>query len=141
MIYQPYQKSWAVCYNRQKGHIAVGICNGYVSIRQSIKKLNVCVVPDIKVGDVSTNEETVTNMTEENTTTNKLSSETGRAITEMKYTNYGDLLAVACENGILAILNANDKYTIVKQIIFDNFITNSLYSKHNKGFRNNVDLK
>ena len=132
MIYQPYQKSWAVCYNRQKGHIAVGICNGYVSIRQSIKKLNVCVVPDIKVGDVSTNEETVTNMTEENTTTNKLSSETGRAITEMKYTNYGDLLAVACENGILAILNANDKYTIVKQIIFDNFITNLDWDLTNK---------
>lgn len=129
--FQPYQKSWAVSYNKQKGHIAIGICNGYVSIRQSIKKLNICVVPDVKVGDVVQNNETVTNMTEESTS-NKLSSETGRAITELKFTNYGDLLAVACENGILAILNANDKYTIIKQIIFESFITNLDWDLTNK---------
>ena len=121
--FKSHQKSWAVSYNKQKGHVAIGICNGSVSIRLSIKKINELVVPDIIISEVEGN--LVTNVTEEeDEETNKYISDTGRAITELKYTNYGDLLAVACENGILTILNVNERYTVIKQIVFDSFITN-----------------
>ena len=81
------------------------------------------MVPDIIISEVEGN--LVTNVTEEeDEETNKYISDTGRAITELKYTNYGDLLAVACENGILTILNVNERYTVIKQIVFDSFITN-----------------
>ena len=85
--YTAQHKAWAVSYNKIKEHIAVGICDGTISIRENPKNLNVHLF-DI----VPTN---------------------GYAITVLKYTNYGDYLTAAILSHEIVILDPNNNYEII----------------------------
>ena len=86
-------QSLAIAYEENKGHVAVGINNGKISIRKGIKDLDIRIVNDIKIGE--------------------------GAILELKYTNYGDLLVGSTESKEVVFLNTNEKYEIIKNIKFD----------------------
>ena len=103
--FQPRNKSKAISYNILKDHVAVGINDGTVSIRQGMKKLDYRV-KDIKIGE--------------------------GAISELRYTNYGDLLIVACESGEVSLLNANEDYTITNTLKIGSYITNLDWDLTNK---------
>lgn len=93
-VLEKYNKSWAVSYNKGKDHVAIGICNGRISIRAGIKNLNEKVQEDIDLGRVP--------------------------VTELKYTKYGNMLAVCLESKEIFFLNPNDNYKQVTKIEFAN---------------------
>ena len=95
--YKSWNKSWAVAYQPTKGHVAIGICNGRVSIRENIKNLNIKVLPNIDLGRVP--------------------------VTELKYNRYGTYLAVALQMNIIYILDPNNNYTMLKSLELPNIST------------------
>ncbi len=88
--FEKKHKSLAIAYEENRGHVAVGINNGCVSIRRGIKDLDKKVVSDIKIGE--------------------------GAILELKYTNYGDLLVASTESKELAFINPNENYQMTKKL-------------------------
>ena len=88
--FEKKHKSLAIAYEENRGHVAVGINNGCVSIRRGIKDLDIKVVSDIKIGE--------------------------GAILELKYTNYGDLLVASTESKELAFINPNENYQTTKKL-------------------------
>ena len=88
--FEKKHKSLAIAYEENRGHVAVGINNGCVSIRRGIKDLDIKVVSDIKIGE--------------------------GAILELKYTNYGDLLVASTESKELAFINPNEHYQMTKKL-------------------------
>ena len=88
--FEKKHKSLAIAYEENRGHVAVGINNGCVSIRRGIKDLDIKVVSDIKIGE--------------------------GAILELKYTNYGDLLVASTESKELAFINPNENYQMTKKL-------------------------
>ena len=86
--FPPSNRSSCISYNKSKGHVAIGIDDGSISIRLGIKNLNEKVVPDFSVGKSK--------------------------VIELKYTNYGDLLLSSCESGELALMDCNNNYKIIK---------------------------
>ncbi len=84
--FPPSNRSSCISYNKSKGHIAIGIDDGSVSIRVGIKNLDEKVVPDFSVGKDK--------------------------VIELKYTNYGDLLLSSCESGELKLMDCNNNYKI-----------------------------
>lgn len=103
--FQPRNKSQAISYNQLKDHVAVGIDDGTVSIRQGMKKLDFRI-KDVKIGE--------------------------GAVTELKYTNYGDVLIVCCQTGEVALLNANEDYEIKNTLKIASYITNLDWDLNNK---------
>ena len=87
-----YNKSWAVSYNKGKNHVAIGICNGRVSIRAGVKNLDQKVVEDVDLGRMP--------------------------VTEIKYTKYGNILAVCLQSKEIFFLNPNDNYKTINKITF-----------------------
>ena len=85
--------------------MAVGIDDGTVSIRQGMKKLDFRI-KDVKIGE--------------------------GAVTELKYTNYGDVLIVCCQTGEVALLNANEDYEIKNTLKIASYITNLDWDLNNK---------
>ena len=90
-------KSLAIAYEENRGHVAVGINNGCISIRRGIKDLNIRVVQDIKIGK--------------------------GAILELKYSNYGDLLVASTESKEIAFINPNENYQIIKNLQLNYYLT------------------
>ena len=87
--FPPSNRSSCISYNKSKGHIAIGIDDGSISIRAGIKNLSNKVVLDFSVGK--------------------------KKVVELKYTNYGDLLLASCESGELTLMNCNNNYQIIQQ--------------------------
>ena len=77
-------------YNETKEHIALGLSNGYVSIRKDQKHLDELIVNDIKISEAS--------------------------VITLKYTDYGDFLLCSSKNGELILLDTNDNYKICKKV-------------------------
>ena len=90
-------KSGVVSYNNTKEHIAIGINNGMVSIRNGIKDLNVRL-KNIKIGE--------------------------EKVCELKYTNYGDLLIATSLDGFIKIMETNEYQTISELQLTGAAITN-----------------
>jgi WD40 repeat protein len=88
LILTDANKSSVVSYNNTKEHIAIGINNGTVSIRNGIKDLNKRI-KQIKIGE--------------------------KKISELKYTNYGDLLIATSLSGDIKIMETNE-YTSIKKL-------------------------
>ena len=79
-----------VAYNETKENIALGLSNGYISIRKDEKHLDTQIVNDIKISE--------------------------EAVICMKFTDYGDFLLCSTKNGELCLLDTNDNYKICKTI-------------------------
>ncbi len=94
--FQDKHKSLTIAYEENKGHVAVGINNGKVSIRKGIKDLNIRVVEDIPIGK--------------------------KAVLELKYTNYGDVLIVSTLSQEVGLLNPNNRYSLEKLISLDYYL-------------------
>ena len=85
--YLDKHKAWCVSYNITKDNLAIGLYNGNVSIRKSIKYLSEKLIEDVILTP-------------------------GYPISILKYTDYGDYLTVASTAGKLFILDPNDNYII-----------------------------
>ena len=83
-------KGLCVAYNETKENIAVGLSNGYISIRKDEKHLDTLFINEIKISD-------------------------GSVIT-LKYTDYGDFLLCSSKIGELCLLDTNDNYNICKRV-------------------------
>ena len=83
-------KGYCLSYNESKENIAVGLSNGYVSIRKDGKHLDSLVINDIKISEAS--------------------------IITLKFTDYGDFLLCSTVRGELCLLDTNDNYKISKTI-------------------------
>ena len=92
-IFPPSNRSSCISYNKSKGHIAIGIDDGTVSIRKSVKYLNNRLIPDFSIGT--------------------------KKVVELKYTNYGDLLLGSCLSGEMSMFDCNDNYKKIKEIKLD----------------------
>jgi WD40 repeat protein len=91
-IYKKSNQSGVVSYNNSKEHIAIGINNGYVSIRNGMKDLNKRICKDIQIGkDI---------------------------IAELKYTNYGELLIATSLDGEIKIMETSE-YKVEKHMQLD----------------------
>lgn len=89
-------KGKCLSYNESKEQIAIGLSNGYISIRRDEKHLNSKVVNDIKISEAS--------------------------IITIKFTDYGDYLLCSSEKNELCLLDVNDNYSIKKKIDIDSCI-------------------
>ena len=77
-------------YNKTKEHIAIGLSNGFISIRKDEKHLNTKIFNDLEISKGS--------------------------IITLKYTDYGDFLLCSTELYELCLLDVNDNYNIAKII-------------------------
>ena len=82
-----------IAYNGTKEHIALGLSNGFISIRKDEKHLNTQIISDIKISD--------------------------EAVICLKFTDYGDFLLCSTKKGELCLLDTNDNYQICKTITTD----------------------
>ena len=83
-------KGLCVSYNTTKEHIALGLSNGYISIRKDEKHLDTQVINDIKITE-------------------------GRVII-LKFTDYGDFLLCSTNREELCLLDTNDNYNICRKL-------------------------
>ena len=79
-----------VAYNPTKEHIALGLSNGYISIRRDEKHLDTQVINDIKITEGS--------------------------VIILKFTDYGDFLLCSTNREELCLLDTNDNYNICKTV-------------------------
>ena len=89
-------KGKCLSYNESKQHVAIGLSNGFISIRKDEKHLDIKIFDDIEVSK-------------------------GGIIT-LKYTDYGDFLLCSSEKNELCLLDVNNNYEINKKIETDNLI-------------------
>ena len=75
-----------ISYNETKEHIALGLSNGFISLRKDPKHLDVQIISDIKVSE-------------------------GSVIT-LKFTDYGDFLLCSTTKEELILLDTNNNYNI-----------------------------
>ena len=75
-----------ISYNETKEHIALGLSNGYISLRKDPKHLDVQIISDIKISE-------------------------GSVIT-LKFTDWGDFLLCSTKKGELILLDTNNNYNI-----------------------------
>ena len=83
-------KGLCVSYNTTKEHIALGLSNGYISIRKDEKHLDTQVINDIKITE-------------------------GKVII-LKFTDYGDFLLCSTNREELCLLDTNDNYNICRKL-------------------------
>ena len=83
-------KGLCVSYNTTKEHIALGLSNGYISIRKDEKHLDTQVINDIQITE-------------------------GRVII-LKFTDYGDFLLCSTNREELCLLDTNDNYNICRKL-------------------------
>ena len=83
-------KGLCVSYNTTKEHIALGLSNGYISIRKDEKHLDIQVINDIKITE-------------------------GKVII-LKFTDYGDFLLCSTNREELCLLDTNDNYNICRKL-------------------------
>ena len=83
-------KGLCLAYNETKENIALGLSNGYLSIRKDEKHLDIQIINDIKI--------------------------TNGSVIILKYTDYGDFLLCSTNIGELVLLDANDNYNNCKKI-------------------------
>ena len=83
-------KGLCVSYNTTKEHIALGLSNGYISIRKDEKHLDTQVINDLKITE-------------------------GRVII-LKFTDYGDFLLCSTNREELCLLDTNDNYNICRKL-------------------------
>ena len=83
-------KGLCIAYSETKENIALGLSNGYISIRKDEKHLDTQVISDIKISEDS--------------------------IIILKYTYYGDFLLCSTKLGELVLLDTNDNYKICSKI-------------------------
>ena len=83
-------KGLSVSYNTTKEHIALGLSNGYISIRKDEKHLDTQVINDIQITE-------------------------GRVII-LKFTDYGDFLLCSTNREELCLLDTNDNYNICRKL-------------------------
>lgn len=88
--YTAQHKAWAVSYNKIKEHVAIGICDGLISIRKNPKNLNEHLF--------------------------NVAPTPNYAITALKYTNYGDYLTAAILSHEIVVLDPNNNYEIINKI-------------------------
>ena len=98
--YNNSHKAWCIDYNQMNNHVAIGLCNGNVSIRDGIKNIQTKVIEDISLGR--------------------------EPVSVLKYTRYGNMLAVALLTKEIYLLNPNDSYKTVKTLQFDGFSVREL---------------
>ena len=110
--YLDNHKAWCVSYNLTKDNLAIGLYNGNVSIRRSIKYLSEKLLEDIKITP-------------------------GYPISILKYTPYGDYLTVASTGSKLFILDPNDDYLIKYKLDDDLFILPKNVFINNFDYENN----
>jgi len=79
-----------VAYNPTKEHIALGLSNGYISIRRDEKHLDTQVINDIKI--------------------------TEGGVIILKFTDYGDFLLCSTNREELCLLDTNDNYNICRTV-------------------------
>ena len=84
-------------YNESQEHVAIGLSNGYISIRKDIKHLDIKLLNDIQISE-------------------------GGAIITIKYTDYGDYLLCTTDKNEMCLLDVNNNYNINKKIETDNLI-------------------
>ena len=89
-------KGKCLSYNESKENIAIGLSNGYISIRKDLKHLDIKLINDIQISEASIN--------------------------NIKYTDYGDFLLCTSEKKELCLLDVNDNYNINKKIETENLI-------------------
>ena len=89
-------KGKCLSYNESKENIAIGLSNGYISIRKDLKHLDIKLINDIQISEA--------------------------AINNIKYTDYGDFLLCTSEKKELCLLDVNDNYNINKKIETENLI-------------------
>ena len=89
-------KGKCLSYNESKENIAIGLSNGYISIRKDLKHLDIKLINDIEISEA--------------------------AINNIKYTDYGDFLLCTSEKKELCLLDVNDNYNINKKIETENLI-------------------
>ena len=83
-------KGLCVSYNTTKEHIALGLSNGYISIRKDEKHLDTQVINDIKITEGS--------------------------VIILKFTDYGDFLLCSTNREELCLLDTNDNYNICRKL-------------------------
>ena len=83
-------KGLCVSYNTTKEHIALGLSNGYISIRKDEKHLDTQVINDIKITEGS--------------------------VIILKFTDYGDFLICSTNREELCLLDTNDNYNICRKL-------------------------
>lgn len=83
----PNQKSQCLTYNKKYEHVVVGLDNGSISIRKSIKNLKLKFRDDIKISDSS--------------------------IVSVKFSPNDNLLAVISEDQKLTFLKVDNNYAVV----------------------------
>ena len=98
LSFNSMEKIQGLClsYNETKENIALGLSNGYISIRKDGKHLDTQIINDIQISD-------------------------GKVII-LKYTDYGDFLLCSTNKNELVLLDTNDNYQICKKIETDGII-------------------
>ena len=98
ITYNNLEQSIGKCisYNKTKENIAIGLSNGYISIRKDVKNLDIKILNDIEISKGS--------------------------IVTLKYTDYGDFLLCCSELNELCLIDVNDNYNINKKINIDGII-------------------
>ena len=82
------QRSQCVCHNKKYDHIVIGMDNGAISIRKSIKNISLKFIDDLSI--------------------------TSKTIISLKFSPNENYLAVLSEDGIVSILKIDEKYTFLK---------------------------
>jgi len=86
--FAPNQSSQCITFNKKYEHVALGIDNGSISIRKSLKNIKLKFMEDLKIADQS--------------------------ICSLKFSPNDDLLAVISEDEKLFFLKVEDNYTVVQ---------------------------
>ncbi|MCQ2820381.1 MAG: hypothetical protein MJ252_24210 [archaeon] len=104
----PKNKSKCVSYNKEKGHIAVGLDDGTITIREGTKKLETKVLSEDIVLEQP---KTVKKKIKHNEDNEEEVEDTEYlAVTDLKYTSYGDLLCATTEGGLVSVMDVNQEY-------------------------------
>ena len=90
-------KGKCLSYNTSKENIAIGLSNGYISIRKDEKHLDIKILSDIKISEKA-------------------------SIITIKYTDYGDYLLCTTEKYEICLLDVNDNYENKRKIETDSLI-------------------
>ena len=88
--YLEYTTGKCISYNETKEHIALGLSNGYISLRKDPKHLDIQIINDIKISE-------------------------GNVIC-LKFTDWGDFLLCSTSKEELILLDTNNNYNICKKI-------------------------
>ena len=88
--YLEYTTGKCISYNETKEHIALGLSNGYISLRKDPKHLDIQIISDIKISE-------------------------GNVIC-LKFTDWGDFLLCSTSKEELILLDTNNNYNICKKI-------------------------